>query len=103
MIKKTSLCGLGKTAPNPVLSTLKHFGNEYTEHVEKHKCPAGICNELTALSINDSCKGCAKCVKICPAGAISGSIKQQHTIVTALCLKCDACIAVCPFNAIARE
>ncbi|MFA6800948.1 MAG: NADH-ubiquinone oxidoreductase-F iron-sulfur binding region domain-containing protein [Acholeplasmataceae bacterium] len=103
MIQKTSLCGLGQTAPNPVLSTLKHFRSEYEAHVIDHVCPAGVCRNLTNFVINDNCIGCTKCAKNCPVNAISGLPKQIHTIDLDLCIRCGACKKACPVGAITSE
>lgn len=103
MIKKTSLCGLGQTAPNPVLSTLKHFREEYMAHVTNHVCPAGVCANLTNFHIDESCIGCTKCSKNCPVDAISGSPKQLHVIDSELCIRCGACKKACPVGAITSQ
>ena len=103
-IKNNSLCGLGQTAPNPVLSTLRYFKNEYIAHVQDKKCPAGVCQDLLTYKIIDlKCKGCTACARGCPVGAISGTVKQPHTIDTAKCIKCGACMAKCKFGAIIKE
>lgn len=103
-IKNNSLCGLGQTAPNPVLSTLRYFKNEYIAHVQDKKCPAGVCQDLLTYKIIDlRCKGCTACARGCPVGAISGTVKQPHTIDTAKCIKCGACMAKCKFSAIIKE
>lgn len=103
-IKNNSLCGLGQTAPNPVLSTLRYFKNEYIAHVQDKKCPAGVCQALLTYKIIDlRCKGCTACARGCPVGAISGTVKQPHTIDTAKCIKCGACMAKCKFGAIIKE
>ena len=103
-IKNNSLCGLGQTAPNPVLSTLRYFKNEYIAHVQDKKCPAGVCQDLLTYKIIDlRCKGCTACARGCPVGAISGTVKQPHTIDTAKCIKCGACMAKCKFDAIIKE
>ncbi|EOC99418.1 NADH-quinone oxidoreductase subunit NuoF [Caldisalinibacter kiritimatiensis] len=100
-IKSSALCGLGQTAPNPVLSTLKYFRDEYEAHVYDKKCPAGSCKALLSYKIiEDKCKGCGLCAKACPADAISGEIKNPHVIDTDKCVKCGACIEKCPFDAI---
>lgn len=99
-IKTTSLCGLGKCAPNPVLSTLEYFYDEYLAHVKDHKCPAGKCTAMLDYYITDACKGCTMCAKVCPAGCITGNKKEQHVIDTSKCLKCGTCIDKCKFNAI---
>lgn len=103
MIKDTSLCGLGQTAPNPVLSTLKHFRKEYEQHVIDKVCPAGVCPNLTKYIILDKCIGCTKCAKNCPVGAITGSVKQKHTIDLDICIRCGACKKACPVNAISSK
>ena len=102
-IKDTALCGLGQTAPNPILSTLRYFRDEYLAHVNDKKCPAGTCTKLYSLKITDACKGCTKCARNCPVSAISGTIKQKHVIDTKKCIKCGACISACPFKAIVKE
>jgi len=103
MVKDTSLCGLGQTAPNPVLSTLKHFREEYIAHVVDKVCPAGVCPNLTNFIITDKCIGCTKCVKNCPVGAITGKVKQKHTIDLEKCIRCGACKKACPVNAISSK
>jgi len=97
--KKGSLCGLGRTAPNPVLSTLKYFRQEYEAHING-TCPTGKCTELITYSVNDECIGCTKCVQKCPVDAIPFTPHEKHTIDTELCIKCDACRAACPVDAI---
>ena len=100
-IIKASVCGLGQTAPNPVLSTLKYFKDEYIAHVEDKKCPAGECKALANITIEpEKCKGCGICKKNCPVGAISGEVKGVHTIDPSICIKCGVCISKCPFKAI---
>ena len=102
-IKNNSLCGLGQTAPNPVLSTLRHFRDEYVAHVVDKKCPSGVCKDLLSfVIIEDKCKGCTACARKCPVGAISGAVKQVHSIDTAKCIKCGACIETCKFGAIVK-
>ena len=101
-IKATALCGLGQTAPNPVLSTLKFFRHEYEAHIRDKKCPAHHCQKLLQYVITDKCRGCTACARICPANAISGNVKEMHHIDTAKCLKCGACIEKCRFGAIIK-
>ena len=100
-VKDTALCGLGQTASNPVLSTLRYFRDEYAEHIEHRRCPAGVCRELITYSINEDCTGCRACARVCPADAITGEKKQRHAIDVAKCIKCGACRSVCKFDAIA--
>ena len=103
-VKEGSLCGLGKTAPNPVLSTLKYFRDEYLAHIQDKKCPAGVCSSMTSYVIDpDKCKGCSKCARNCPVGAITGEIKSPFTIDQDKCIKCGACVSNCPFKAIERK
>jgi NADH-quinone oxidoreductase subunit F/NADP-reducing hydrogenase subunit HndC len=102
-IRSTSLCGLGQTAPNPVLSTMRYFRDEYEAHVLHKKCPAGTCSALLNYSITDNCRGCTKCVRQCPVGCITGKVKELHVIDQEKCIKCGACIEVCPFDAIIKK
>ena len=98
-IKETALCGLGQTAPNPVLSTLKYFRHEYEAHIKEKRCPAGACEKLANYEITDACKGCGLCARQCPVNAISGEVKKKHVIDVTKCIKCGACMAACPFKA----
>ncbi len=102
-IKATALCGLGQTAPNPVLSTLHYFRDEYEAHIKEKRCPAHHCQALLQYVITDKCRGCTACARVCPAGAISGTVKQQHVIDPAKCLKCGACMEKCRFGAIIKK
>ena len=100
-IKKASVCGLGQTAPNPVLSTIKYFRDEYVAHIKDGKCPAGECKALASIEINpELCKGCGICKRQCPVNAITGEVKQAHVINPEICIKCGACVDKCPFKAI---
>ena len=102
-IKANSLCGLGQTAPNPVLSTLRYFRDEYVEHIKNKRCPAGVCKALLNYKIDPvKCKGCTLCARTCPAGAITGTVRQPHVIDTAKCVKCGACMEKCKFGAISK-
>ncbi len=103
-IRTSALCGLGQTAPNPVLSTLQHFEDEYMAHVVEKRCPAGVCKDLLRYNINkDQCKGCGICAKNCPVSAISGELKKPYEIDQQVCIKCGVCQTKCPFNAISRK
>ncbi|MBQ8300055.1 MAG: NADH-quinone oxidoreductase subunit NuoF [Clostridia bacterium] len=102
-IKRSSLCGLGQTAPNPVLSTIKYYRDEYEAHIKEKRCPAGECKAMTKVVIDkEKCKGCSACSRKCPVNAISGEIKQPFEIDQDKCIKCGVCIATCPFKAISR-
>jgi len=101
-IKDTALCGLGQTAPNPVLSTLANFEDEYLAHVKDHRCPAGVCTSLIQFTVTDKCVGCGLCAKRCPVGAIQGEKKMKHVINADKCIKCGACFNACKFHAIAK-
>lgn len=102
-IKKVALCGLGQTAPNPVLSTINHFRDEYIAHVKDKKCPAKVCRPLVQYKIlEDICKGCGLCTRNCSIGAISGKIKEIHIIDPDVCLKCGMCVQICKFEAIVK-
>ena len=100
VVKDTSMCGLGQTAANPVLSTLHYFSEEYLTHIEKKRCPAGVCKNLIAYFINPNCIGCQLCLKNCPADAITGAKKEQHVIDLGKCVRCGACRAVCKSDAV---
>ena len=103
-IKATALCGLGQTAPNPVLSTIKFFRHEYEAHIREKKCPAHHCQALLSYVIDpEKCRGCTACARVCPGGAISGEVKKPHTIDPSKCLKCGACIEKCRFGAISKQ
>ena len=103
-IKDNALCGLGQTAPNPVLSTLRYFRDEYEAHVVEKRCPAGVCKKLIRYEIDqDKCKMCTACMRKCPVGAIEGAVKQPHTIIADKCIKCGACYDQCKFSAIVKK
>jgi Pyruvate/2-oxoacid:ferredoxin oxidoreductase delta subunit len=101
VVQSASLCGLGKSAPNPVLSTLRYFRDEYVAHIADHRCPAGVCKALIEYSIvEETCTGCGLCRRRCPQEAISGEKKAPHSIDLALCIKCGICHDVCKFDAV---
>ncbi|WP_418921825.1 NADH-ubiquinone oxidoreductase-F iron-sulfur binding region domain-containing protein [Clostridium ganghwense] len=102
-IKDTSLCGLGQTAPNPVLSTMKYFMDEYEAHIYEKRCPAGVCGDLLRYEITSSCIGCTKCARQCPVSCISGKVKEKHIIDQEKCIKCGQCYSACPVGAIIKK
>ena len=103
-MQKASLCGLGQTAPNPILSTLRYFEREYLDHIEKKSCRAGVCQKLLQYRIVlDKCKKCGKCQKNCPVDAIDGDRKSEFIIDQEKCIKCGLCITSCPFDAVIKE
>ena len=103
-IRDSSLCALGQTAPNPVLSTIKHFRHEYEAHINDKKCPAGVCHDLLTYKIDpDKCKGCSRCAKNCPTEAIRGVVKEPYRIDPSKCIKCGVCMSNCKFDAIIKE
>ena len=103
-LQSASLCALGQTAPNPVLSTLRYFRDEYIAHIVDKKCPAGVCKDLLHYRIDpDKCRGCTLCARTCPADAIIGKVKEVHMINPEKCVKCGACMEKCRFGAIYKE
>ena len=102
-IKNSALCGLGQTAPNPVLSTIKYFRDEYEAHIREKRCPAHHCQALLNYEITDACRGCTACARKCPVNAITGSVKERHVIDQSKCIKCGSCIATCKFGAIVKK
>jgi ferredoxin len=104
VIVDTSLCGLGQTAPNPVLSTLEYFWDEYLAHVHDKRCPAGVCEQLLRYEIDpETCVGCTACARVCPVSCISGAVKKLHVIDQTRCVKCGACMEKCKFAAISKN
>jgi NADH-quinone oxidoreductase subunit F len=103
IIKKTALCGLGQTAPNPVLSTIRHFRDEYEAHIRGKRCPSLVCRKLVQYSIDaETCNGCTACARACPASCISGEKKEVHVIDPTSCIHCGTCFDVCTFDAVLR-
>jgi len=103
-VRDSSLCGLGISAPNPILSTIKYFRHEYEAHIHQKKCPAKVCRKLLTFFIRDDlCVGCGMCKKVCPVGAVTGKKKEPHHITTAACVKCGTCYDNCKFSAVLKE
>jgi len=103
-IKESSLCGLGQTAPNPVLTTIRYYRDEYQAHINEKRCPAGSCNPLVDFHVDsEKCTGCTLCAKNCPVDAISGNPKEKHVIDNSICVKCGKCITSCQFGAIYKS
>lgn len=102
-IRAASLCGLGQTAPNPVITTLKYFRKEYEAHIVDKKCPAHECAPLLTYDINDNCTGCTACARACPTAAITGERKEKHILNQDLCIKCGKCFTVCREDAVTKD
>ena len=102
-IRDNSLCNLGKTAPNPVLSTIAKFADEYEAHIKEKRCPSKVCIELLKYIINEKCTGCGACARVCPTYAITGRVKERHVIEQKKCIKCGNCYDICAFKAIDRK
>jgi ferredoxin len=102
-VKDTALCGLGQTSPNPVLSTIANFEEEYLAHINDKKCPAGVCTNLISYVINENCVGCTLCARNCPVQCIEGNPKEAHLIDQEKCIKCGVCYTTCKFHAIDRK
>jgi NADH:ubiquinone oxidoreductase subunit F (NADH-binding)/NAD-dependent dihydropyrimidine dehydrogenase PreA subunit len=102
MIKRSSLCGLGQSAPNPVLSTIKNFREEYEEHIHSKKCRAGQCTAMLSYTVNEKCVGCGACKRVCPVAAVEGVRKEKHRILEDKCIRCGQCYEACKFDAITR-
>jgi len=103
IVKDTSLCGLGQSAPNPILSTLKYFRDEYLAHIVDKRCPSKVCTNLLQYTVTDNCSGCTLCARKCPVNCISGSPKTKHEVDQNRCIKCGACFEACRFKAIERR
>lgn len=103
IVKDSSLCGLGQTAPNPILSTMQYFMEEYEAHIKDKNCPSGTCKKLITYEITDKCIGCTKCARNCPVTCIDGKVKEKHVIDQSRCIKCNTCFAICPVNAIIKK
>lgn len=103
IMKDASLCGLGQTAPNPILSTMQYFMDEYEAHIKHKTCPSGVCKKLVTYEITDKCIGCTKCARNCPVSCIDGKVKEKHVIDQSRCIKCNTCFAICPVNAIIKK